>query len=132
MMTVLQDFKYYIPTHFVFGKDAEARVGAALSEDGIKKVLICRSSDAFLKTTGLLDRITGDLDAHGVAWVELDGIVPNPRLRRVYDGIALARAAEKLPRVVLENGLNPWCAPGRAMPPFAPKTFNGWWKKANK
>lgn len=83
MMTVLQDFKYYIPTHFVFGKDAEARVGAALSEDGIKKVLICRSSDAFLKTTGLLDRITGDLDAHGVAWVELDGIVPNPRLRRV-------------------------------------------------
>ena len=132
MMTVLQDFKYYIPTHFVFGKDAEAQVGAALSEDGIKKVLICRSSDAFLKTTGLLDRITGDLDAHGVAWVELDGIVPNPRLRRVYDGIALARAAEKLPRFVLENGLNPWCAPGRAMPPFAPKTFNGWWKKANK
>ena len=129
---MLQDFKYYIPTHFVFGKDAEAQVGAALSEDGIKKVLICRSSDAFLKTTGLLDRITGDLDAHGVAWVELDGIVPNPRLRRVYDGIALARAAEKLPRFVLENGLNPWSAPGRAMLPFAPKTFNGWWKKANK
>ena len=52
--------------------------------------------------------------------------------RRFYGGIALARAAEKLPRFVLENGLNPWCAPGRAMPPFAPKTFNGWWKKANK
>ena len=52
--------------------------------------------------------------------------------RRFYGGIALARAAEKLPRFVLENGLNPWSAPGRAMPPFAPKTFNGWWKKANK
>ena len=103
MMTVLQDFKYYIPTHFVFGKDAEAQVGAALSEDGIKKVLICRSSDAFLKTTGLLDRITGDLDAHGVAWVELDGIVPNPRLRRVYDGIALARA-EQVDAVVAVGG----------------------------
>ena len=52
--------------------------------------------------------------------------------RRFYGGIALARAAEKLPRFVLENGLNPWSTPGRAMPPFAPKTFNGWWKKANK
>ena len=52
--------------------------------------------------------------------------------RRFYGGIALARAAEKLPRFVLENGLNPWSAPGRAMPPFAPKTFNGWWKKENK
>ena len=52
--------------------------------------------------------------------------------RRFYGGIALARAAEKLPRFVLENGLNPWSAPGRAMLPFAPKTFNGWWKKANK
>ena len=52
--------------------------------------------------------------------------------RRFYGGIALARAAEKLPRFVLENGLNPWSAPGRAMPPFAPKTFNGWWKKTRK
>lgn len=52
--------------------------------------------------------------------------------RRFYGGIALARAAERFPRFVLENGLNPWSAPGRAMPPFAPKTFNGWWKKENK
>ena len=52
--------------------------------------------------------------------------------RRFYGGIALARVAEKLPRFVLENGLNPWSAPGRAMPPFAPKTFNAWWKKQKK
>ena len=52
--------------------------------------------------------------------------------RRFYGGIALARAAERLPRFVLENGLNPWSAPGRAMPPFASKTFNGWWKKTKK
>ena len=52
--------------------------------------------------------------------------------RRFYGGVALARIAEKLPRFVLENGLNPWSAPGRAMPPFAPKTFNGWWKKTKR
>lgn len=49
--------------------------------------------------------------------------------RRFYGGIALARAAGKLPRFVVENVLNPWSAPGRAMPPFAPQTFNAWWKK---
>lgn len=43
------------------------------------------------------------MDAHGVAWVELDGIVPNPRLRRVYDGIALARA-EQVDAVVAVGG----------------------------
>lgn len=52
--------------------------------------------------------------------------------RRFYGGIALARAAGKLPRFVLENGLNPWSAPGRSMPPFAPGTFNAGWKKSNK
>lgn len=52
--------------------------------------------------------------------------------RRFYDGIALARIAEKLPRFVLENPLNPWSAPGRSMPPFAPATFNAWWKKMSK
>ena len=52
--------------------------------------------------------------------------------RRFYGGIALGRLAEKLPRAVLENGLNPWSAPGRAMPPFAPRSFNAWWKKEMK
>ena len=52
--------------------------------------------------------------------------------RRFYGGIALGRLAEKLPRAVLENGLNPWSAPGRAMPPFAPRSFNAWWKNEMK
>lgn len=54
--------------------------------------------------------------------------------RRFYGGIALGHLAEKLPRAVLENGLNPWSAPGRALPPIAKRSFNAWWKKekANK
>ena len=30
---------------------------------------------------------------------------------------------------VLNNRFNPWSAPGRDMPPFAPKTFNALWKR---
>lgn len=99
---MLQDFVHAVPTRFTFGHDAEMRVGQALASDGIQTVLICRSSDAFLKATGLLDRITGSLKKEGIAWVELDGIVPNPRLRRVYDGISLAR--EKKVQAVLAVG----------------------------
>lgn len=88
---MLNDFKYYVPTRFTFGRDAETQIGRLLAEDGIRKVLLCRSSDDFLKKTGLLDRVTGELASNGIGCVELDGIVPNPRLRRVYDGIALAR-----------------------------------------
>ena len=51
---------------------------------------------------------------------------------RFYGGIALGRAASRLPRAVVENGLNPWSAPGRAMPPFAERSFNAEWKKNQK
>lgn len=89
---MLKDFQYYVPTRFHFGHDAELGVGEALAADGVKTVLLCRSSDAFLETTGLLGRIRDRLSASGIRCLELDGIVPNPRLTRVYDGIALARA----------------------------------------
>ncbi len=48
---------------------------------------------------------------------------------RFYGAIACARAAEKLPRGMVENSLNPWSAPGRAMPRFARETFNAQWKR---
>ena len=60
----------------------------------------------------------------------MDFVMGGPR--RFYGGIALTRAAGHLPRVLLENRLNPWCAPGRAMPPFAPRTFDAQWKKTKK
>ena len=53
---------------------------------------------------------------------------------RFYGSIALGHLAEKLPRGLVESGLNPWSAPGRALPPIAGQSFNAWWKKekANK
>ena len=57
----------------------------------------------------------------------MDVIMRSPRC--FYGGIALARVAEHLPAWMLDNGLNPWCAPGRAMPRFAPHTFKALWKR---
>ena len=63
---MLNDFSICISTCFVFGHDAETRVGERLEADGIKKVLLCRSSDSFLFETGLLDRVKKSMTERGI------------------------------------------------------------------
>ena len=55
---MLNDFRHYAPTCFIFGRDAEMKIGETLAGDGVKTVLLCRSSDEFLIKTGLLGRVT--------------------------------------------------------------------------
>ena len=43
------------------------------------------------KKSGLLDRICQALDEAGVSYVEMGGVVPNPRLSKVYEGIELGK-----------------------------------------
>ena len=57
----------------------------------------------------------------------MDFVMGGPR--RFYAGIGAARMAEALPKFVLNNKFNPWCAPGRDMPRFARHTFNVLWKR---
>ena len=86
----MKNFNYYTPTRVVFGKDAEAQTGALVRAQGCKKVLVHYGSGS-VKRNGVLDKITASLKAAGVDYVELGGVVPNPRLSKVYEGIALCR-----------------------------------------
>ena len=85
-------FTYYSPTKVIFGKDTENQVGSLLAQYGAKKVLIHYGGHSALRS-GLIDRIKARLDAAGIAHVELGGVVPNPRLSKVREGIALAQAS---------------------------------------
>ena len=84
-------FTYYSPTKVIFGKDTETQVGSLLAQYGAKKVLIHYGGHSALRS-GLIDRVKASLDAAGIAHVELGGVVPNPRLSKVREGIALAQA----------------------------------------
>ena len=84
------NFQYYTPTKVVFGKDAETQTGALVKAQGCKKVLVHYGGKS-AKNSGLLDRICASLDAEGIAYVLLGGVVPNPRLSLVYEGIELCR-----------------------------------------
>ena len=86
----MNDFNYYAPTKVVFGKGAEQNVGNLVKEQNCKKVLIHYGSGS-ARRSGLLDRIEAIFDKEGIAYVELGGVVPNPRLSLVYEGIALCQ-----------------------------------------
>ena len=84
------DFIYHNPTKIVFGKDKENQIGQEIANVTVKKVLLCYGSER-VKTDGLYQRVTDSLSKAGIIWVDLGGIVSNPKLSKVHEGIALAK-----------------------------------------
>lgn len=84
------NFEYYTPTKVVFGKDSEKQTGKLIKEYGAAKVLVHYGGNS-AKKSGLLDRICASLDEAGIPYVTLGGVVPNPRLSLVYEGIELCK-----------------------------------------
>ena len=85
------NFDLTLPTKVVFGKDTEQQAGALVKEFGGSKVLLHYGSES-AKKSGLLDRVCASLDEVGIPYVLLGGVVPNPRLSKVKEGIALCQA----------------------------------------
>jgi alcohol dehydrogenase YqhD (iron-dependent ADH family) len=86
----VNNFQYYTPTRVVFGKGAEEETGALVASYKCKKVLVHFGGQSAVKS-GLLDRIYASLDAAGVSYISFGGVVPNPRLSKIHEGIALAK-----------------------------------------
>lgn len=81
-------FDYYTPTKVAFGKGTESRVADLVKEFGGSKVLIHYGSGSVVRS-GLLDRVKAKLEEAGIDYVSLGGVVPNPRLSLIYEGIEL-------------------------------------------
>ncbi len=86
----MNDFTYYNPTKIEFGRGKENNIGLYIKESGITKVLLAYGTGS-IKKSGLYDKVLASLSEHGVAFVELSGIVSNPLLSRVYDGVKIAK-----------------------------------------
>ena len=84
------DFVYQIPTRFVFGHDAQDAAGAQACALGAHKVLLHYGGGSVVRS-GLLDRVKASLDKADIAYVELGGVKPNPRLSLAKQGIELCR-----------------------------------------
>jgi alcohol dehydrogenase YqhD (iron-dependent ADH family) len=85
----VENFEFYNATRIVFGRGAEARAGELAARFG-KKVLLHYGGGS-IKQSGLHERVCRSLREAGVRFVELPGVVPNPRLGLVREGIRVCR-----------------------------------------
>lgn len=86
----MNNFTFYSPTYFVFGKEEENNTGKYVKRFGGNKVLIHYGGGSVIRS-GLLDRVKKSLELENIEFVELGGVKPNPRSGLVYEGIELCR-----------------------------------------
>ena len=98
----MENFTFYSPTFFVFGKDSENQTGEYVKKFGGSKVLIHFGGQS-AKKSGLLDRVESSLKKKGISFVELGGVKPNPRSGLVYEGIELCKK-EKVDFILAVGG----------------------------
>ena len=87
---MIKDFNFYAPTRVVFGRDAEQKIGELVKANGAHHVLLHYGGGS-AERTGLLTVVRKQLNNAGLEFVELGGVVPNPLLSKVYEGIELCR-----------------------------------------
>lgn len=98
----MNNFNFYSPTYFVFGKETENQAGKYVRKFNGTKVLLHYGSGSVIKN-GLLNRVKKSLTEQNITFVELGGVVPNPRSGLVYKGIEVCKS-EKVDFILAVGG----------------------------
>lgn len=98
----MNNFNFYSPTFFVFGKERENEAGKYVKRFGGTNVLIHFGGGSVVKS-GLLDRVKTSLKAENIRFAELGGVQPNPRSGLVYEGIGICKR-EKIDFILAVGG----------------------------
>ena len=86
----MNNFVFYSPTEFVFGKATEMQVGALARKHGARKVMVVYGGGSVVRS-GLLDRGKQSLQEAGIEYCLMGGVQPNPVDTKVYEGIEFCR-----------------------------------------
>ena len=89
----MNNFEFFSPTKFVFGRGVTDEVGQHVAKAGYKRALLVYGGGSVVRT-GTLARVKESLSKAGVQFFELSGVRPNPEVASVREGIALAREKE--------------------------------------
>lgn len=88
-----ENFTYYSPTEVVFGTGTHKETGNYIRKYQGSKVLVVYGSGHAVKS-GLIEEVTESLKNVGVEYELLGGVVPNPHLSKVYEGIEVGKRIE--------------------------------------
>lgn len=134
----MNNFEYCVPTRVIFGRDTHKNIGELIAGYGFKKILV-HFGGGSVKESGLLDQVEDSLKSHGIEYVLLGGVRPNPGLILALEGINLCRkeniefilavgggsvidSAKCMADGVLNPDIDPWdyfmkkAVPGKALP----------------
>ncbi len=98
----MNGFEFQCATKMIFGRDKELCVGEELRSHGAQRVLLVYGGSS-IRRSGLYDRVVKALEEAGLFFRELSGVVPNPRVSLVREGIGLCRE-EKLDFLLAVGG----------------------------
>lgn len=86
---MLGNFTYHNPTKLIFGKDALQALTAELAAYGSVVQLVYGGGS--IKKNGIYDQVVDALKAAGKTIVEDAGVMPNPTVEKLHEGITIAR-----------------------------------------
>ncbi|WP_300357569.1 iron-containing alcohol dehydrogenase [Fusobacterium sp.] len=92
----MENFNFKSTTRLVFGKDTHEETGKYVKEYSNKILVHYEGDGALIKKLGIYDKVIKSLEENGIEYVTLGGVVPNPRISLVYEGIKICK----------ENGIN--------------------------
>ena len=87
---MLGNFTYCNPTKLYFGEQSLEGLHKELPKYGDRVVLIYGGGS--IKRNGIYDAVRAILDQEGKQVAEIAGVMPNPTLAKLYEGIGVARA----------------------------------------
>lgn len=86
----MNNFTFYSPTEFVFGRETENKVGELCKRHGASRIMIVYGGGSVVRS-GLLKKVEASLAEQGIAFCQLPGVQPNPVDTKVYEGLELAK-----------------------------------------
>lgn len=86
---MLGNFMYCNPTKLYFGEDSLQYLNIELPKYGENVVLVYGGGS--IKKNGIYDEVLELLKKNGKNVVEISGVMPNPTLEKLYEGVEIAR-----------------------------------------
>ena len=97
----MENFVFQGQTRIVFGRGTETQPGRETA--AFSRRVLLHYGGGSIKKSGLYAAVCKSLAEAGVTWVELPGVVPNPRLSLVREGISICRK-EKIDFILAVGG----------------------------